>query len=369
MKRSTLRGGFCASDSNICGTGSRSSPCRRMSATTPTTVNHGRSESRGPNLNLLPTGSRPGHERRAIASLMIATRGASGPSPIEKKRPRSNGVPSGLEEIRADLVSSEPQALGNRSVVAFGREDLFPGVADEQIADDAGALHTGNRLNLFEHAVVKIGPLRGDVEARRGGELHRKDPLGPESRIDALTCHQLRTSRPAPTSRTIASANSATTSARRIPRVAAPPETLLPPSSPEGRKSRRNAVIAGASPTRIPARREMARAQPSTRRSRLTSFRRGRLPGAKARMRRMPAKASSVPISPETAASRTLSVSNCRTIRPALAPSAARTAISRARATLRASERLATLAAAMRNTQNTAPPSIHNANRDWDPTM
>jgi hypothetical protein len=33
-------------------------------------------------------------------------------------------------------------------------------------------------------------------------------------------------------------------------------------------------------------------------------------------------------------------VSSCRTIRPAFAPSAARTAISRARATLRASERL-----------------------------
>ena len=83
----------------------------------------------------------------------------------------------------------------------------------------------------------------------------------------------------------------------------------------------------------------------------------------------MPTEASSVPISPETAASRTLSVSSCRTIRPALAPSAARTAISRARATLRASERLVTLAAAMRNTQNTAPPSIHNARRDWGPTM
>ena len=60
-----------------------------------------------------------------------------------------------------------------------------------------------------------------------------------------VTYHQLRTSRPAPTSRTIASANSATTSARRIRRVAAPPETLLPPSSPEGRRSRRNVVNRG----------------------------------------------------------------------------------------------------------------------------
>src|SRR5207249_8391629 len=66
--------------------------------TTPTTVYHGPSESRGPNLNLLPTGSRPGHERRAIAPLMIATREASGPSAIEKKRPRSNGVPMVLKK-------------------------------------------------------------------------------------------------------------------------------------------------------------------------------------------------------------------------------------------------------------------------------
>ena len=86
-------------------------------------------------------------------------------------------------------------------------------------------------------------------------------------------------------------------------------------------------------------------------------------------MRPMPTEASNVPIRPETAPSTTLSVSSCRTIRPALAPSAARTAISRARAVLRASERLVTLAAAITNTQNTAPPSIHNANRDWGPTM
>lgn len=89
----------------------------------------------------------------------------------------------------------------------------------------------------------------------------------------------------------------------------------------------------------------------------------------KARMRRMLVKASSMPRSPETAASTRLPVSSCRTIRPALAPTAARRAISRARALLRASERLVTLAAAIRNTRNTAPPSIHSANRDCRPTM
>jgi hypothetical protein len=42
-------------------------------------------------------------------------------------------------------------------------------------------------------------------------------------------------------------------------------------------------------------------------------------------------------------------------------------AISLSRLALRASERLATLVAAMRRTQKTAPVSIHNASRDRDP--
>ncbi len=115
----------------------------------------------------------------------------------------------------------------------------------------------------------------------------------------------------------MASANSATTRPRRILRVASPPETLLPPSSPEGRRFRRNIVIAGANPTRIPVRREIANAQASTRRSRLTSFRRARSPGPRARIRRMPATASSVPRRPDIAASVTLSAISCRTIRAA----------------------------------------------------
>ena len=98
------------------------------------------------------------------------------PIPDRKEAASEQRRPEGLEEFRADLVSSEPQALGHRSVVPFGSDDLFPVATDEQIADDAGALHTGNRLNLFEHAVVKVGPLRGDAEGRRGGELHRQGP-------------------------------------------------------------------------------------------------------------------------------------------------------------------------------------------------
>ena len=131
-------------------------------------------------------GSCPGHERRAIASLMIATRGVSGRSPIEKKRPRSNGVPRVLKKsaLTSSLVNRRRSETvpSSRSTV----RSLFPGVLAEQIVDDAGALHTRDRLNLFEHAVVQVGPLRGDAEGRRRGDLHHKDPLRPESRINVV---------------------------------------------------------------------------------------------------------------------------------------------------------------------------------------
>ena len=87
-------------------------------------------------------------------------------------------------------------------------------------------------------------------------------------------------------------------------------------------------------------------------------------PGLIARMSRMPARATNNPSSPDISARVRLSASNCRTIRARLAPSAARMAISLSRLALRASERLATLVAAIRSTQKTAPVSIHKASRD-----
>ena len=129
------------------------------------------------------------------------------------------------------------------------------------------------------------------------------------------TDHRLRISRPAPTSRMIASANSVTTRARRIRRVATPPATPLPPSWPEGRKFRRAMVIAGASPTRIPVRRQRPRPSRALADRGSTSFRRARSPGLSARMRRMPARATNNPSSPEMTARVRLSASNCRTIR------------------------------------------------------
>jgi hypothetical protein len=106
--------------------------------------------------------------------------------PDRKEAASEQRRPDGLEEILARLVRSQTQALGNRCVIPFDSEDLFPGIRDEQIADDAGVLHTRNRLNLFEDAGVQVGPLRRDVQSGWRGEFHHQDPLRPESRIDAV---------------------------------------------------------------------------------------------------------------------------------------------------------------------------------------
>jgi len=61
---------------------------------------------------------------------------------------------------------------------------------------------------------------------------------------------------------------------------------------------------------------------------------------------------------PETSASKTLSVSNCRTMRPRPAPTAERTAISRVRRAAFARSKLAMLAQAIQQYQ--AHPAQHH---------
>ena len=66
-------------------------------------------------------------------------------------------------------------------------------------------------------------------------------------------------------------------------------------------------------------------------------------------------EAHTIPIAPPSAARTRLSVSNCRTRRPRLTPSATRRSISRRRACARASNRLAMFAQAMSRTTTTPP--------------
>ena len=181
------------------------------------------------------------------------------------------------------------------------------------------------------------------------------------------TCHQLRTRRPAPTSNMIARATSATRSDRRMVRAAVPSAAPRKLASPKGRRCPRQRS-AGASPTAVPVSRDRTSDQPSTLASRRTSSSRASSTAPSERTRPRPTTANNVPSTPAPTASVALSVRCWRMIRAGLAPSAARRATSRARPRLRASQRLATLTAAISRTQVTAAISIHRARRDCDPT-
>ena len=111
---------------------------------------------------------------------------------------------------------------------------------------------------------------------------------------------------------------------------------------------------AGASPNRAPERREIRSVNPSTRASRWTSVVRGSDSPVMPRTAPLPSAASTTPRAPPSTPTTMLSVSSCCTTRPRPAPSAVRTANSRALALQRARVRFATFTQAMRSTKATA---------------
>ena len=128
----------------------------------------------------------------------------------------SDTVSKVIIAVEVDNVGTDTHAM---VPLAEQVEERYAVRPEEWLAD--GGCNSLKNVDQMDERGTKIfAPLR----QRRSGR-------NPESRL--VTFHQLRTNRPAPTRRTMASANSATTSARRIRRVATPPETLLPPSAPE----------------------------------------------------------------------------------------------------------------------------------------
>ena len=169
---------------------------------------------------------------------------------------------------------------------------------------------------------------------------------------------------------TISQALASSASARPIsPAINAPRSRRTPPRAPSVRPaslsdactSHRAAVSAGASPNTSPAATDTSAAASSACRSTASDAKPGMTSrssaGTVAAVAATPHCASSTPSPPPTSASSTLSVSSWRTMRPLLAPSARRIAISRRRAVAFASRRLATLAHAIRST-NATPASI-----------
>ena len=301
-----------------------------MSPTTPTTVNHGLSESCGPSLNLLPTGSRPGHKRRAIASLMIATGGASGPSSTEKKRPWSNGVPSGLEESLAELVAAEPQALGDGLQLSPSTVTNCSALPPMKRSPMMPALSTpGSEFESVRARVCKSRSAAAGADGAGVDELieRTRSGLNPGSTLPRTTSSGPRDRR-RPAERSRAQIPSLPERGGCNGGRARPTMPCLLPGQ-RGPEVRRAMVMRGRQSNQNSCKEAKGQGPAKNAGSRLTSFRRARLPGLTARMRRMPARATNNPSSPEMAARVRLSASSCRTIRPRLAPSAARMAISR----------------------------------------
>ena len=152
----------------------------------------------------------------------------------------------------------------------------------------------------------------------------------------------------------IASATSATViamSQRAVPRPALAERELSFMSVFISLRSRRTA---GASPIIAPVTTSMASEKSRTRASNETASRRGSFDAPIASSARRPSAPTPTPTIVPAAASTIDSVRSCRTSRPQPAPSAARTAISRALAAPRASNRLATLTHARRSSSPVA---------------
>ena len=170
-------------------------------------------------------------------------------------------------------------------------------------------------------------------------------------RLTSCSRKKLRMSRLAPTMSTRDKAISATTSTPR--NRCALPEPCPPSLSVCCTSSLAN-PNAGANPNANPARQEIPSVKASTDESMLTSSRRGIVSGFMSFKIRIPNVASNRPSVPPTSASTTLSVRSWRMSRRALAPRAAREAISFSRTADRASSRLATFTHAISRTKATA---------------
>ena len=161
-----------------------------------------------------------------------------------------------------------------------------------------------------------------------------------------------------------ASASSPTTSTRCARRPARPVDAPCRPSLLSvACGSSRQACSSGTSPKTSPVTTARPSVRPSTRTSSDTVSRRGTLGGARASNPRSAATASPTPRAAPANVSTRFSIRNWRASRDRLAPSASRTATSRARPRPLMRSRLATFTQPTSSTRPTAPHNISRAGR------
>ena len=161
---------------------------------------------------------------------------------------------------------------------------------------------------------------------------------------------------------------SATTSELRIRLPRTLPLSDRPLSFSASLRLNRVACSAGTTPNSTPVRSDAPSVNSRTGTLMPTLLILGMPPGFRLTSSSRPHNASRDPSAPPTTASKTLSVRSWRATRHLPAPSAARIAISRSRAVVRASIRLATFAHAISKTNPTVPSSTSSAGRVL-PTM
>ena len=172
----------------------------------------------------------------------------------------------------------------------------------------------------------------------------------------------LRTSKPAPTSSTIASEICETTSVARS-RLRIVARSLRAPSRSVCCRSSREARSAGNKPKPTPHASASTVANASTGTLSVASSRRGTPKGLLCTKKRTPTAATPNPTAAPAIARMRLSVSSCATMRGRPAPNAFRTAISFRRTAPRARSRFAMFTQAMRSTRPTAPSRMSSSGR------
>ena len=190
---------------------------------------------------------------------------------------------------------------------------------------------------------------------------------GSKPRSTSVRRKKLLTRRPAPTSRISDRPISPADITPRRRCVPALTPKRSPPSLSASFTSAREVIKAGIRPNRNDARVIMAAEKPKIRGSRRTLA--GRVAGIRSPRIFVAQRPVIDPSTPPIAASSKPSVSNCRASRRRPAPSAARTAISLPRTTLRESSKLATLAHAINRTKPTVPNRMRRRERTFCTSM
>src|SRR6266699_2363126 len=264
------------------------------------------------------------------------------------------GIEAAKNEMAHGIVPGEC-SLGQRFVDDGGKGCVI-GVAVIEVAAELERNSQGGKSAGRHDGKYRLRRANIELWRSEAGTLASITNIfsGRKPRATFCSARKLLMNKPAPASSIRDKAISPTTSAPRMRSAMPPPDARDVPCFSEWFKSIRKTWRAGARPNSRLASRETPKANASTRPSIPVSASRGTSAGASATSARAPQMARSTPTAPASRAITMLSVISWRTQRLRVAPTAARMAISRVRATAFARSIFARFAQAISNTRLTA---------------